>query len=607
MTEPLLKVEGLHVEYRGSTGVTAAVDGVGLHVERGETVALVGESGSGKSTLAHAVIGLLNGGVITAGEITFAGDRIDRAARRTLQTLRGARIGLVPQDPGTSLNPVLRIGDQVAEVLRIHGRADKRTAAAEAVRILEEAGLDRPELRARQYPQDLSGGQRQRVLIGIALACTPELVIADEPTSALDVTVQRRILDHLARRTAESGTAVLLITHDLAVAAERADRIVVMKQGRIVESGPAATLLTDPQHEYTRRLIEAAPGLGALNSAAAGNSAETARSGRVAAAHDGERAVPALPGDSVAGRRRVGDGSAIPGNAGELVAATAGDAAPPAVGDAARSPLLVATGLRKSFRISRDFTLTAVDDVALEVGRGETLAVVGESGSGKSTTARILARLAEADAGTITFDGVDITALRGSKLRELRRRIQVVYQNPYVSLNPKLTIGRIVAEPLQAFGIGSRASRRDTVAELLEQVALPKEYADRRPAELSGGQRQRVAIARALALHPDLLVLDEPVSALDVSVQAQILELLERLRAERNLAYLFISHDLAVVRRLADRVAVMRQGRIVETAPTARLFEDPKHEYTRELLAAVPVGHRTADRPEAPVALERTA
>ncbi|WP_067721069.1 dipeptide ABC transporter ATP-binding protein [Nocardia yamanashiensis] len=576
MTEPLLKVEGLHVEYRGSTGVTAAVAGVDLHVERGETVALVGESGSGKSTLAHAVIGLLNGGVVTGGEITFAGDRIDRATQRTLQTLRGARIGLVPQDPGTSLNPVLRIGDQVAEVLRIHGRAGKRTAAAEAVRILEEAGLDRPELRARQYPQDLSGGQRQRVLIGIALACTPELVIADEPTSALDVTVQRRILDHLARRTAESGTAVLLITHDLAVAAERADRIVVMKQGQIVETGPAATLLADPQHEYTRRLIAAAPGLGALN--AAGNSAESASGGRVAEF----------------GREHVDP--------------IAGAAQPTAVRDeAARKPLLVATGLRKSFRISRDFTLTAVDDVALEVGRGETLAVVGESGSGKSTTARIVARLAAADAGTITFDGVDITALRGLKLRELRRRIQVVYQNPYVSLNPKLTIGRIVAEPLQAFGIGNRASRRDTVAELLEQVALPKEYADRRPAELSGGQRQRVAIARALALHPDLLVLDEPVSALDVSVQAQILELLERLRAERNLAYLFISHDLAVVRRLADRVAVMRQGQIVETAPTAELFENPKHEYTRELLAAVPVGHRTADRPEAPVALERTA
>ncbi|MGV9836001.1 dipeptide ABC transporter ATP-binding protein [Nocardia niigatensis] len=545
MTDLLLNIEGLHVEYQGSTGTTSAVRGVALEVRRGETVALVGESGSGKSTLAHAVIGLLQGGRVTAGAITFAGERLEHAAPRTLRRIRGARIGLVPQDPGSSLNPVLRIGDQVAEVLRIHGRADRRAARIEAVRILEQAGLDRPELRARQYPQDLSGGQRQRVLIGIALACGPELVIADEPTSALDVTVQRRILDHLARRTAESGTAVLLITHDLAVAAERADRIVVMRDGRIVETGSVTEVLGNPQHEYTQRLIAAAPSLG-----------------------HGERPDP--------NPRAVAEPS---------------------------TPLLSATGLRKSFRVTRDFTVTAVDDVSLELARGETLAVVGESGSGKSTTARIIARLTEADAGALTFDGQDVTALRGSGLRALRRRIQVVYQNPYVSLNPKLTVGRIVAEPLQAFGIGDRRSRRVTAAELLDQVALPAGYLDRRPAELSGGQRQRVAIARALALRPELLVLDEPVSALDVSVQAQILELLERLQTDLALAYLFISHDLAVVRRLSDRVAVMRQGVIVETAPTAELFGNPQHDYTRELLAAVP----RAAEPAASLPLERTA
>ncbi|MCU1641365.1 MAG: Macrolide export ATP-binding/permease protein MacB [Nocardia sp.] len=537
MSEALLNIADLQVEYVGSTGTTAAVRGVSLEVRAGETLALVGESGSGKSTLAHAVIGLLNGGVLTGGEISFAGERIEQASQRTLQRIRGARIGLVPQDPGTSLNPVLRIGDQVGEVLRIHGRADRRTAHLEAVRILEEAGLDRPELRARQYPQDLSGGQRQRVLIGIALACTPELVIADEPTSALDVTVQRRILDHLAARTRESGTAVLLITHDLGVAAERADRIAVMQQGRIVESGPTAQVLGDPQHEYTQRLIAAAPSL--------------------------DTALPV--------RREV----------------TAG------------SPLLTATGLCKVFHIARGESVTAVDNISLAVGRGETLAVVGESGSGKSTTARIVARLTEPDAGTVTFDGRDISGLRGAQLREFRRRIQVVYQNPYVSLNPKLTVAKIVAEPLQAFGIGDRAARRKNVAELLDQVALPSTYLDRRPAELSGGQRQRVAIARALALRPELLVLDEPVSALDVSVQAQILDLLELLQAELNLAYLFISHDLAVVRRLADRVAVMRKGRIVETAATADLFGHPQHEYTRELLAAVPG--------VVPAPLERTA
>ncbi|MBL1073482.1 ABC transporter ATP-binding protein [Nocardia sp. 2] len=559
MSDALLSIEGLRVEYRGSTGTTTAVAGVSLTVQRGETVALVGESGSGKSTFAHAVIGLLNGGVITGGEIVFAGDRLDRASHKTLQGIRGARIGLVPQDPGTSLNPVLRIGDQVAEVLRIHGRADRRTARAEAVRILGAAGLDRPEVRARQYPQDLSGGQRQRVLIGIAMACGPELIIADEPTSALDVTVQRRILDHLATRTRESGTAVLLITHDLAVAAERADRIVVMRHGRVVETGTAAEVFGNPQHEYTRQLLAAAPTLG-------------------------------YPHPTLAHPARAASGEV----------------------------LLSAAGLSKTFRIARGVTLTAVNDVSLEVERGETLAVVGESGSGKSTTARMLARLTDADSGTVTFDGRDITTLRGRGLRELRRRIQVVYQNPYVSLNPKLTIGQIVSEPLQAFGIGDRSSRRDAVAELLEQVALPAAYAARRPAELSGGQRQRVAIARALALKPDLLILDEPVSALDVSVQAQILDLLERLQSELHLAYLFISHDLAVVRRLADRVAVMRQGMVVETAPTADLFERPATDYTRELLAAVPGAFAAArsgaavvvpagsDAPT-PAPLERTA
>ncbi|WP_067696169.1 dipeptide ABC transporter ATP-binding protein [Nocardia jejuensis] len=670
----LLSIEDLRVEYQGSTGITAAVTGASLQVRRGETVALVGESGSGKSTLAHAVIGLLNGGAITGGEITFAGDRIERASQRVLRGIRGARIGLVPQDPGTSLNPVLRIGDQVAEVLRIHGRADRRTARIEAVRILEEAGLDRPELRARQYPQDLSGGQRQRVLIGIALACGPELVIADEPTSALDVTVQRRILDHLEQRTRESDAAVLLITHDLAVAAERADRIVVMQHGRIVETGTAAEVLGRPQHEYTRRLVQAAPSLDdALRPRAAEGAAARAHAGRETQGHNGSPARSVVQGSEGLASRAAAQGStpqagvsqaavaqdsALEGAASHVAVtqdsapqdavsgvAVAQDSAPQDAvsqevvpqttapqaaashtgsravgarnveGQAARSdgdPLLSVTGLRKTFHIARGVTLTAVNEVSLSVGRGETLAVVGESGSGKSTTARILARLAEPDAGTITFDGRDITRLRGAGLRELRRRIQVVYQNPYVSLNPKLTVGRIVSEPLEAFGIGDRRSRRESVGELLEQVALPREYAQRRPAELSGGQRQRVAIARALALRPELVVLDEPVSALDVSVQAQILELLERLRSELNLAYLFISHDLAVVRRLADRVAVMREGVIVETARTADLFANPQNEYTRDLLSAVPAprirdassGRQDADG-SAP--LERTA
>lgn len=525
-TDEVLRIDDLRVEYRGGHSATTAVDGVSLTIRAGETVALVGESGSGKSSLAHAVIGLLSGGgTVTAGTVTFGGRRIDGLSARAWQRLRGAEIGLVPQDPAVSLNPVLRIGDQIAETLRIHKLADRRTGWVEAVRILSEAGIDRPELRARQFPQDLSGGQRQRVLIGIALACRPRLVIADEPTSALDVTVQRRILDHLAGRTAESGTSVLLITHDLGVAADRADRIVVLRHGRIVEAGPVETVLTEPRHEYTRRLLAAASGA---------------------------------------------------------------DRAPREVRERAATPLLEARNLYKTYRVTRGPELAAVEDVSLSLDRGETLAVVGESGSGKSTTARIIARLEKPDRGSVTFDGIDIGALRGAQLRQWRRRVQIVHQNPYAALNPKLTIDRIIAEPLQAFDIGTRATRRDRVAELLDRVALPEAFAHRRPAELSGGQRQRVAIARALALRPDLVVLDEPVSALDVSVQEQILELLGELQTELALSYLFISHDLAVVRDVSDRVAVMSAGRIVETGNTAEVFEAPRHEYTRELLLAIP-------------------
>ncbi|WP_328813175.1 ABC transporter ATP-binding protein [Rhodococcus sp. NBC_00297] len=519
----LLRVDGLRVSY----GATEAVRGVDFEIARGEVLALVGESGSGKTTTAQAIIGLLAGsGTVTGGTVTFDGDRVDDAGHRRWEKLRGAHIGLVPQDPTTSLNPVKRVGEQVAEVLRIHGRADRRSAAAAAVQILDEAGIDNPELRARQYPQDLSGGQRQRVLIGIALACEPELVIADEPTSALDVTVQRRILDHLADRIAEHGTSVLLITHDLGVAADRADRIAVMRDGEIVEIGPAREVLENPTADYTRGLIASAPSLTSVR-------------------------VPRATRE-------------------------------------AQPVLLSLRQVSTTFRIGRGQNLTAVDGVSLDVERGRTVSIVGESGSGKSTTARIALRLENPSAGSVVFDGDDITSARGRELRTLRRRFQIVYQNPYASLNPALRVRDIVAEPLVAFGLGSRSTRPARVAELLEQVALAPEYLDRRPAELSGGQRQRVAIARALALHPELLVLDEPVSALDVSVQAQILELLTRLQDELDLSYLFISHDLAVVRQISDTVLVMRNGRVVESGSAEDVFDRPQHEYTRELRNAVP-------------------
>ncbi|MFB7509357.1 dipeptide ABC transporter ATP-binding protein, partial [Streptomyces broussonetiae] len=512
------------------------VRGLDLDVWPGQVTAVVGESGSGKSTTAHAITRLLSAnGSIDAGTVRFGRHDLTTMSEAELRTVRGARIGLVPQDPTVSLNPVKRIGDQVAEALRIHGLATRRSAPAEAVAVLDRAGLPDADVRARQYPHELSGGMRQRALIAIAIAARPELIIADEPTSALDVTVQQVILDHLQRLTEESGTAVLLVTHDLGVAADRAQRLVVMSQGKVVEAGPTHDILADPQDDYTRHLLASAPSL------------TTAR--------------PRTPVSSP---------------------------------EAHTAPLVEVRNLVKEFRLPRTGdgprTLRAVDDVSFTLHRGQTLALVGESGSGKSTTARLVLRLADATAGQILFDGTDVTTAKGDQARALRRRAQLVYQNPYASLDPRFSIAEVITEPLRAFKVGDRASRLTRARDLLDRVALPAATLERRPAELSGGQRQRVAIARALALSPDLVVCDEPVSALDVSVQAQVLHLLAELRADTGVAYLFISHDLAVVRQIAHQVAVMRAGRVVETGPPEELFTSPRHEYTRQLLAAIPGG-----------------
>ncbi|MFJ6386817.1 dipeptide ABC transporter ATP-binding protein [Streptomyces sp. NPDC091972] len=541
VTTPLLEIRGLSVSYRTRGGTVEAVRGVDIDVWPGQVTAVVGESGSGKSTTAHAITRLLSAnGRIDAGTVRFGRHDLATLPEAELRTVRGARIGLVPQDPTVSLNPVKRIGDQVAEVLRIHGLATRRSAPAEAIAVLDRAGLPDAAVRARQYPHELSGGMRQRALIAIAIAAKPELIIADEPTSALDVTVQRVILDHLHRLTEESGTAVLLVTHDLGVAADRAQRLVVMSQGKVVEAGPTQDILADPQDDYTRHLLAGAPSL------------TTAR--------------PRTP------------------------AAT--------VPEPDTAPLVEVRNLVKEFRLPRTGdgprTLRAVDDVSLTLHRGQTFALVGESGSGKSTTARLILRLADATAGQILFDGTDVTTAKGARARQLRRRAQLVYQNPYASLDPRFSIGEVITEPLRAFKIGDRASRLARARDLLDRVALPAATLERRPAELSGGQRQRVAIARALALSPDLVVCDEPVSALDVSVQAQVLDLLAELQADTGVAYLFISHDLAVVRQIAHQVAVMRAGRVVETGPPEELFTRPRHAYTRELLAAIPGGRLSA-------------
>ncbi|MFJ2088938.1 dipeptide ABC transporter ATP-binding protein [Streptomyces sp. NPDC087901] len=544
---PLLDVRGLCVTYRSRGRTTQAVSGVDLTIAAGETVAVVGESGSGKSTTAHALLGLLPaGGRITAGTVRFDGEELTALDDRRLRKVRGRDIALVPQDPAVSLNPVQRVGDQVAEVLLIHGLAGRKEAAAAATDILELAGMPEPALRARNFPHQLSGGMRQRALIAIALAGRPRLIVADEPTSALDTTVQQRILDHLQKLSRESGTAVLLISHDLAVAAARADRIIVMRGGEVVEAGPAEQVTAEPRHEYTRLLLDAVPG--------APNQRRTVARDREAAT-EGPR------------------------------------------------PLLVAEDLVMDYPLPRTGgsggrTLRALDGVGFTVPVGRTVALVGESGSGKSTAARLALRLLRPSAGRIEFDGRDITAAPERELRALRRGAQLIHQNPYAALDPRLSVERIVEEPLRVFRTEGRTARLARVRALLDRVALPAHLHERRPATLSGGQRQRVAIARALALEPRLVVCDEPLSALDVSVQARILALLEELQAELGIAYLFITHDLAVVRQIADEVLVLKDGRIVESGKTERLFTSPQHEHTKALLHAAP--QPAVSRPKRP-------
>jgi len=529
---PLLRITDLQVSYGTPRHRTPALHGVSLAVGRGETVAVVGESGSGKSTTAHAVIQLLPpGGRIDAGRVELDGEDLAGYSESRMRAVRGARIGLIPQDPMSSLNPLTKIGKQVAEALKVHGRLHS-DPHEQAVLLLQDAGLPNAARVAGQYPHQLSGGMRQRVLIAIALACDPALVIADEPTSALDVTVQKVILDHIEQKKRELGASVLFITHDLGVAADRADRIVVMNAGEVVEDGTVDQVLGSPRDAYTRRLLGSAPSL----------------------------------------------------------SSTVLYSAPSASG----APVVSVRDLRKTFSSSEGETV-AVEGTSFDIAAGETLGIVGESGSGKSTTARLLLKLEEADSGSIVLDGVDISRLGGGALRPHRRQMQMVYQNPYSSLSPHLTVGDIVTEPLRIHRLAGRAERRERADELLKAVALNPGMASRRAAELSGGQRQRVAIARALALEPKLIVCDEAVSALDVSVQAQILELLATVQADRGVAYLFITHDLAVVRQIAHRVLVMQNGRVVEEGATPDVFESPQEEYTRELLRAIPGRSATAD------------
>lgn len=526
MSEPLLAVEQLTIDYqRREGGVVQAVKALSFTINPGEVVAIVGGSGSGKSTTASALVGLLSKQAITrGGGIHFRGQSLANASQRQWRQIRGLEIGFVPQDPAQAFNPIQTIGKQLLEALTLHGVA-KRAAAGRLEALLAEVGLRDSARILASYPHQLSGGMRQRVLLAMAMCHHPGLIIADEPTSALDVSVQKQVLDALAKVVDSKGIALLLITHDLNMALERADRILVMHDGHLVESGTPATLLNRTQHPYTRQLLAASPAFLDV----------PYRQSRPHAA-----------------------------------------------------PLMRADTLSKSFTLPRGASFRAVDEVSFPVFRGGTTSLVGESGSGKSTTVRMLLGLERPDSGEVHFDGASYQHPAHFQQAAFRRRVQVVYQNPYASLNPKMTLEEIISEPLRAFRVGNRASQRQRAAELLQAVELPGSLLQARPSALSGGQRQRVAIARALAIEPELLILDEPVSALDVAVQAQILQLLERLQREKGLSYLFISHDLAVVRQISDYVVIMQQGKVVEQGNVAAIFDTPAAAYTRQLLAHIP-------------------
>lgn len=645
---PLLEVRNLAIDFTTDTGKPVhAVRDANFTVYPGQWVAIVGESGSGKSTSAMAVLGLLPGtGHVVNGSIKLDGEEIAGAKQSEFDKLRGTKMGLVPQDPMSNLNPVWRIGTQVKEALKANNMDvdhEKRSALAKALAgdevevkgnddetflgakelpelmteakkalteagvsgeafdkavarftnewvpgsetrwrvaddlikagvaddqawylakkyvigstmddriagLLSEAGLPDAATRARQFPHEFSGGMRQRALIAIGLACRPDLLIADEPTSALDVTVQKRILDHLHMLTDSLGTAVLFITHDLGLAAERAQRIVVMYKGQVVESGPSLEVLQHPQHPYTKRLVAAAPSLA---------------SQRIISAKERGENADALLGHHIAGESTLEKSEHI----------------------------ITVDHLTKEFKLPRKKEMfKAVDDVSFSVKRGTTLAIVGESGSGKSTVANMVLHLLKPTSGKVFYEGRDTSTFKAKDLLGFRRHVQPVFQNPYGSLDPMYSIFRSIEEPLRIHKIGDKKSRANRVKELLDMVEMPASVMGRYPNELSGGQRQRIAIARAMALDPDVIVCDEAVSALDVLVQDQVLRLLNDLQAEKGLSYLFITHDLAVVRQIADEVVVMQHGKLVEHATTDEVFDHPQKQYTRDLLDAIPGG-----------------
>jgi peptide/nickel transport system ATP-binding protein len=622
--EPLLKVTDLRTFFRTQDGLSRAVDGISFEINAGETFALVGESGCGKSVTALSIIQLVQqpAGFIASGSIEYKGRNILSLPEMEKRTLRGNEISMVFQEPMTSLNPVLTVGSQIVETIRQHQPIGRRQARARALEMLDLVRIPEPAQRFDDYPHQLSGGMRQRVMIAIALACRPGLLIADEPTTALDVTIQQQILELIGELREQLGTAVLLITHDLGVVAENADRVAVMYAGRIVEEADRRTLFTSPAHPYTTKLLESLPRLERRQhklQTIEGHVPEATRytddacrfadrCHRVmAACHNSTPPLRTLESGHTAACLLYDDG-ALADTGLKTTSPTAGgsqESQPTAAVADEQETLIEARNVQMWFPIRKGVLrrtvghVRAVDGVDLNLKKGRTLALVGESGSGKTTLGRALIQLLRPTAGTVRFQQTELTALGRSDLKPIRKKLQIVFQDPYGSLNPRMMVGEIIAEGMETHGIGAnRNERRERVVALMDRVGLDGSMISRYPHEFSGGQRQRLGIARCLAVDPEFIVCDEATSALDVSVQAQIINLLEELQQEMGLSYLLITHDLSVVSHMAHEVAVMYLGRIVETGTRDEIFDAPRHPYTQALLSAIPVvdaesGHKS--------------
>lgn len=565
MSETLVSIKNLTVDFRTDDGVVKAVKGISFNIPKGKTVGLVGESGSGKSVTSLAIMRLIPNppGIISNGSIEFQGKDLLKLSEAQMREVRGNKISMIFQEPMTSLNPVFTVGDQIAETLQLHQKLSKEAAMKKALELLEQVGIPDPQRRIHSYPHEMSGGQRQRVMIAMAIACEPDLLIADEPTTALDVTIQKQILDLLASLQKKYGMSILFITHDLGVIGDIADEVVVMYKGDVVEMGKKEDIFRSPKHPYTKALIACRPTL--------------------------DKAPERLPTVS---DFMTPDGKEKPFD----LATLAKEKVPRPMTD--KNPVILEIkNVKKYFPIEKGIFggvktwVHAVDDVSLKVRRGRTLGLVGESGCGKTTLGRTLLRLIEPTAGEIFYNGVDITKLNKTELRNLRRKIQIIFQDPYASLNPRMTIGSTLMEPMVIHNLGkNKAERLERAQSLMRRVGLDPAMLNRYPHEFSGGQRQRICIARALAVEPEFIVCDESVSALDVSIQAQILNLLLDLQEEFNLTYIFISHDLNVVKYISDEVAVMNKGKVVELADAVEIYRSPKDEYTKRLLSAIPKG-----------------